>query len=135
MKKIFIALLSLLLININAHSQLLKKLSNKIKDKATQRADQKTDQTIDKGLDKTEAGINNTGKTGTAITPATNTSTTGQPPVNPSIKDTTPTPAVFKAYQNYDFIPGEKFYLKIIFQMIKTASLQRIGNCKTGRLL
>jgi len=108
MKKLFIALLSLLLININAHSQILKKLGNKIKDKATQRADQKTDQTIDKGLDKTEAGINNAGKTGSTTTPATTTSTTGQPPVNQSIKDTTPTPAVFKAYQNYDFIPGEK---------------------------
>jgi OOP family OmpA-OmpF porin len=115
MKKSFIVLLAAVLINVGSHAQFLKKLGDKIKDKTNQRIDQKTDQAVDKGLDKTEEGVKNAGNTTTATTTGNSTTgTNGQTQINKTSKDSTPamTPAVFKAYQNYDFIPGEK----IIFE-------------------
>jgi OOP family OmpA-OmpF porin len=106
MKKSVILLLSALLSIFNAHTQVFKKAGDKVKTKATQRADQKTDNAIDKGLDKTEEAIKKAGKSSAAKTTAVPPTTNNQATV---ILDTTApvSTAVFKAYQNYDFIPGQ----------------------------
>ena len=108
MKKIIIVLAAISLTSFDSHSQILKNIGDRAKDKTTQRANQKTDQAIDKGLDKTEEEINNAGKSeGTSKSKTVPASTNSQ---TIALKaDSTPpaSPAVFKAYQNYDFIPGQ----------------------------
>lgn len=120
MKKLFILLPASFFFSLAAHSQFIKKIGNKVKDKTEQRADQKVDYTIDKGLDKAEeAGKKNPGQSSsndsknqppTASTsskttsPAVVTAGTSQP-----ARDTVPAPPpVLKAYNNYDFVPGDK---------------------------
>jgi outer membrane protein OmpA-like peptidoglycan-associated protein len=103
MKKLFAILFALSASSLVANSQLLKKLGDKVKTKTDQRTDQKVDQAIDKGLDKTEDVTKTDGK------PATNNEQDKSiKPASTGSDSTPPKPVVFKAYQNYDFIPGEK---------------------------
>jgi outer membrane protein OmpA-like peptidoglycan-associated protein len=111
MKKIFILLVIHSTTCIAGYGQLLKKLGNKIKDKTNQRIEQKTDVAIDKGLDKTEGSIQHADKKNTSVAPTSNSPKSKLNQIEPDNKtktDSTPSPAAFKAYQNYDFTPGEK---------------------------
>jgi len=111
MKKIFFLSALAMLITVSAESQFLKKLGDKVKDKASQRVDQKTDRAIDKSMDAIEDSLKNGSKTpannNQGNTPANTNSTTGSGK-NTSGPGDPGTPASFKVYQNYDFIPGEK---------------------------
>jgi OmpA-OmpF porin, OOP family len=114
MKKLFsflvVSILCTLIAN-SSHAQ-LSKLKQKVKDKVNQRVDQKEDKAIDNVLDSVdnatksdqnktakskggsvEKDINNKAKN-TDNQTADNSSTNNQPSI--------------KAYQNYDFIPGDK---------------------------
>ena len=114
MKKILLLAGCILFITGTAQSQLLKRIGDKVKDKANQRADQKIDHAIDKTMDNVEDSIKKAGKgsnnTNTTNNTNTNTSSGNNSNNNNTIatNETTTTPPVFKAYQNYDFIPGEK---------------------------
>ncbi|MGG9961552.1 OmpA family protein [Ferruginibacter sp. SUN106] len=104
MKKLFTVLLALFTISFTTQSQVIKKISSKVKNKASQRADQKVDNAIDKGLDKTEAATKTTAKkVGTDPGSATTANSSSAAKI-----DTTFTPVAFTAYNNYDFVPGEK---------------------------
>src|SRR5438270_447945 len=86
------------------------KLKQKVQDKIAQRADQKTDKAIDNTLDSVDAATKankNKSKTSTGAggsqTQSSDNSAQGSAPAvtnqgAPSIK----------AYQNYDFVPGDK---------------------------
>ncbi len=112
MKKIFFLSGMIMLITVSAESQFLKKLGDKVKNKANQRVDQKTDQAIDKSMDAVEDSIKNGGKTpannNQGNTPANITSTTTVGNNTTAATGEPTSSASFKAYQNYDFIPGEK---------------------------
>ncbi|HYF30091.1 MAG TPA: OmpA family protein [Chitinophagaceae bacterium] len=87
-------------------------IKDKIKNKALQKADEKTDRAIDKGFEKAEDAARKTDKptAGEAASGKASTQTTGvrnKDTVAPASNNNS-----FKAYQNYDFIPGEK----IIFE-------------------
>ena len=80
------------------------KLKQKIQDKVGQRVDQKTDKAIDNTLDSADAATKaNKNKTTTATTTAATTDN-GQPQAGGG----TSSQASIKAYQNYDFVPGDK---------------------------
>lgn len=89
MKKIIPLLVSALACTM-AHGQMLNKVKNKVTDKVNQRIDRKVDKAIDEELDKAE-GVE---KTGSSATTKEN-------------KETAPAAPSFKAYQNYDFVPGD----------------------------
>jgi OmpA-OmpF porin, OOP family len=115
MKKLSILVLATSFFNLAVHSQLIKKLGNKVKDKTEQRADQKVDNTIDKGLDKAEdAGKKNPNQPNNdpksqPPTASTSPKTTSPAVSDQSVKDTVPAPPpALKAYNNYDFVPGDK---------------------------
>ncbi|HRQ51682.1 MAG TPA: hypothetical protein PLR74_14145, partial [Agriterribacter sp.] len=112
MKKI-IPLLVFALACTMAHGQIFDKVKNKVKDKVNQRADRKTDETIDKGLDKTENTIDKgLEKAGSVIKDnkkqdkKANAQTTDEDNVMSLSTDAGVKPG-FKAYQNYDFVPGD----------------------------
>jgi len=79
---------------IAADAQILKKLGDKVKEKTSQKTDQKTDDTADKS-DKTD---------GTKTEGTTNNSDETQ---NSTQDNASSTPSL-KAYQNFDFVPGDK---------------------------
>jgi OmpA-OmpF porin, OOP family len=106
MKKLFAILLALSVASLVASSQLLKKLGDKVKTKSEQRADQKTDQAIDKGLDKAEDVTKN--KDGNSSQPVNTNSNSGKNISRDTSVGSSPAPADFKVYQNYDFVPGDK---------------------------
>src|SRR3954453_1058606 len=78
------------------------KLKQKVQDKVNQRVDQKTDKAIDNTLDSADAA-SKSNKTKTKTTPeeATNDNSQQQGP-------STANQPTIKAYQNYDFVPGDK---------------------------
>ncbi|RYZ00707.1 MAG: OmpA family protein [Chitinophagaceae bacterium] len=104
-------LLLVLLLPALANSQsLMDRLKNKVKS----RAEQKVDQGMDKGLDKAEEGAAGAVKKNKASSgeeaeatpdaePAASTAAT--PAVS---KGAVATPAAFKSYTRYDFVPGEE---------------------------
>ena len=100
MKKLLVLVMVTSLFAAVADAQILKKIGDKVKDKTSQKADQKTDETIDKGLGKTDDATkkteNNSTSDNSGNTTATDNGIATQGP--PSIK----------AYQNYDFVPGDK---------------------------
>lgn len=111
MKKLFSIFIALTIISFTANSQLIKKLGDKVKTKTAQRADQKVDNAIDKGLDKTEEAAKK--KDDNTASSNTTTTSNGSPKTTEtagSVTSDTPvaTPAAFKVYQNYDFVPGNK---------------------------
>ena len=81
---------------VTANAQLLKKIGDKVKDKTNQ----KVDQTVDKSADKSDEGGANTNKDGNAGSKTTTNS-------NDTQAEPTSTPSL-KAYQNFDFVPGDK---------------------------
>ncbi len=98
---------ALLFISASANSQLGKRLADKVKTKTSQRADQKVDKAIDKGLDKIEDGVR-TKNDGTANIDS-NAAKVDQQTFNHAATDTPAVTSVaYKAYQNYDFVPGDK---------------------------
>jgi OmpA-OmpF porin, OOP family len=101
MKKLLAILIASLALVCTAHAQ-FGKLKDKIKDKVAQRLDQKEDKTIDKSLDEAEnsknSGSAKDDKTKSTSSTTTGTADTGGNPAAPSLK----------AYQNYDFVPGDK---------------------------
>lgn len=79
----------------------LEKVKHKVKDKVNDRVDQKTDNAIDKGLDKTDAAAKSAGKKKeSSVSEATES--------NQSVNNKASSKAEIKAYQNYDFVPGDK---------------------------
>ncbi|HEY0432920.1 MAG TPA: OmpA family protein [Chitinophagaceae bacterium] len=105
MKKLTLFLAVVLGVAVISNAQVLKKLGQKVKDKTNQRVDQKTDESIDKGLDKTEDGTKkqNDGTTADNGTTKNDTQNT-----NGSTSSTAGNEPGVKAYQNYDFVPGDK---------------------------
>ena len=128
MKKI-VLLLAITTAVSSAQSQILKTLGNKIKDKTAQRADQKTDQAIDKGLDKAEDACKNDPAAKTA--PSSTTAINEAPGSNTEIAKATP--ASFKAYQNYDFIPGEKILFEDNFNIDKEGEFAEHWELQNGQ--
>lgn len=99
MKKLFTILFAFSFLSLTINGQLLKKLADKVKDKTNQRVDNKTNQAIDKGLDKTEDATKKKDTTGKKSSDNSN-------PNIASNADAS-SPAVIKAYSNYDFVPGD----------------------------
>lgn len=111
-KTLFVAV-TLLCVSSTSYAQILKNIGNRAKQKAEQRANQKIDNTIDKGLDKAEgAGQKKPGQTDGGTNENTdNTNKTGNNNPTASGDNTNSsatTPAGFKFYSKFDFIPGEK---------------------------
>jgi Outer membrane protein and related peptidoglycan-associated (lipo)proteins len=103
MKKILSCLLFCFVVSFsnNVSSQ---GLLNKIKEKVKQRTDQKTDEAIDKGLDKTEDAAKGDTKTKEKI--KVKTGDENNAVANTSV--TTTAALTLQAYQNFDFVPGDK---------------------------
>jgi OOP family OmpA-OmpF porin len=112
MKKLFVFTMASLTLLTAANSQFLKKLGDKIKDKTNQRVDQKTDKAVDKGLDKIDDATKVPANTNTGTTTTGNASTGTQTGSATSTTGNTAAPVSYKAYANYDFVPGDK----IIFE-------------------
>ncbi|HYV55679.1 MAG TPA: OmpA family protein [Chitinophagaceae bacterium] len=93
MKKMLMLVMLASAFTVTANSQLLKKIGDKVKDKTNQKADQ----TVDKNIDKSEEG---TANTNTNSKPAANS--------NDTAGETTSSTPTLKAYQNFDFVPGDK---------------------------
>ena len=96
MKKTLMLVMLASAFTVTANSQLLKKIGDKVKDKTNQ----KVDQTADKSADKSDEGAANTNKDGNTGSKTTTNS-------NDTQTETTGTPSL-KAYQNFDFVPGDK---------------------------
>ena len=77
---------------------------DKIKSKTKQRADNKVDNAIDKGLDKVE----DKGKTDKNNTDNNGNKNSNTDNNNDQSQTTVTTAPTLKAYQNYDFVPGDK---------------------------
>jgi len=129
----------------NSYGQ-LSKLKQKIKDKVDQRIDQKTDKAIDNTLDSVDAATkgdkNQTAKSNdeTVTKNTNNKNANEQTTDNSSTNMATNQPSI-KAYQNYDFVPGDKILFEDHFtddqdgefpshwELIKgQAQLNKIGN-------
>ena len=104
MKKIILlSVACFLTFSIHAQFNLLDKVQNKVNDKANQ----KVDQQIDKGVDDATSGNKNSGKkkdkpskdSASATTSSNKTTTNNTIPSQES--------GSIKAYNNYDFVPGE----------------------------
>jgi len=96
MKKMLLMAIFAALFAVAADSQLLKKIGDKVKDKTNQ----KVDQTVDKSGDKSDDGTAATSKDGTTGSKTTTGASDAQ-------AETASTPSL-KAYQNFDFVPGDK---------------------------
>ena len=96
MKKMLMLLMLASALSVTADSQLLKKIGDKVKDKTNQ----KVDQTVDKNADKSDEGTATTNKENNA---GSKTATNSNDPQT----ETTTAPSL-KAYQNFDFVPGDK---------------------------
>src|SRR5580765_4207426 len=97
MKKMLMLVMLASAVTVTANSQLLKKIGDKVKDKTNQKADQ----TVDKNIDKSEEGTANTNKEDhTNSKPAANS--------NDAAGEATSSTPTLKAYQNFDFVPGDK---------------------------
>ena len=137
MKKFFVLALVVFSISFHSKSQLIKKIGDKVKTKTSQRADQKVDQAIDKGLDKadatTQAKSNTTTTTPVATTattiPAKTATTTSAPMKDTPVVNT----AAFKAYQNYDFVPGEKILFEDNFSSDKEGEFATHWELQNGQ--
>jgi len=106
MKKIcFFIPVYFITLNLYAQFNLFDKVQNKVND----RANQKVDEGIDKGLDETENGIKNSAKKkdNDKSNADKNAKNNNQNNDN-STAETSKTQDNIKAYNNYDFIPGEK---------------------------
>lgn len=108
-RQLLIILLALVLPTLS-QAQLLKKL----KDKINQTIDRKTDNAVDKTVNTADKTVDNTvnsaiGKDG-STTPANKSDS--KPTTTSSSSSTAATGPTIKAYQNYDFVPGDK----IIFE-------------------
>ncbi len=116
MKKVLILSMAAITCCTTAHGQ-FGKLKEKIKDKVNERIDSKEDKEIDKGLDKTEEEIDDAGKPkakGSASAKAGISEKSAQEK-QPSGSDgnsanggATSANASIKAYNNYDFVPGDR---------------------------
>ncbi len=102
MKKLLSLLFIISLFSVTANGQVFKKLRDKVIDKTNQRVDDKTDRAIDKGLDKAEEATKRKHQSNTESNNTSDTSITG----NNSVSEQ-PGAASIKAYQNYDFVPGD----------------------------
>ena len=96
MKKMLMLVMFASALTATANSQLLKKIGDKVKDKTNQKADQ----TTDKNADKSDEGTANTNK-------ENNANSKTSPSSNDTQTETATTPSL-KAYQNLDFVPGDK---------------------------
>ncbi|MEP6676912.1 MAG: OmpA family protein [Ferruginibacter sp.] len=137
MKKQSAIVIAITCISFTANSQLIKKLGDKVKTKTSQRADQKADNAIDKALDKTEvlakSATTNTSTTTTTTTDATLASTTTQPAMAQAKDTPVVNPAAFKAYQNYDFVPGEKILFEDHFADDQTGEFPAHWELQNGQ--
>ena len=111
MKKVIVISFSIFVACTAANGQFLKKIENKVQSKVNQRVDAKENKEIDKGLDKTEQGLDDATKGQSPITSAgagtslRNTSSNSTGVQNATASSTFPS---LKAYNNYDFVPGDK---------------------------
>jgi outer membrane protein OmpA-like peptidoglycan-associated protein len=102
--------IALLALN-NVASAQFSKLKQKVQDKVAQRVDQKTDKAIDNTLDSADAATKvnkNKSKTNTGTNGNTETQSsdnTVQTSTGTAVSQAQPS---IKAYQNYDFVPGDK---------------------------
>ena len=96
MKKMLMLAILASVFTVTANSQLLKKIGDKVKDKTNQ----KVDQTVDKNADKSDEGTAATNKGANAGSKTTSGSSDAQ-------AETASAPSL-KAYQNFDFVPGDK---------------------------
>jgi outer membrane protein OmpA-like peptidoglycan-associated protein len=97
-----LAFTALLLMLYNGSYAQLGNLKNKLKDKVNQRVNNKEDKAIDKTLDEAE-GKNNTSSTNNNNNNSSNNSTN-----NSGANTNSSAPPDVKAYNNYDFVPGDK---------------------------
>ena len=117
MKKLlcFLMVASLSMCITNSSYAQLSKLKQKIKDKVNERIDQKEDKAIDNALDSvdnsTASNKNKTGSKGNSVEKDANNKNTNQSTDNTSNSSNNTSsnnqPSI-KAYQNYDFVPGDR---------------------------
>src|SRR6476646_7167013 len=110
MKKLFGTVLMLIAIfAFSVASAQFSKLKQKIADKVSQRADQKTDKAIDNSLDSVDAATKAKNKqkstTTSGSTQSQSSDNTAQAATGAAATQAAPS---IKAYQNYDFVPGDK---------------------------
>ncbi|MEO7308989.1 MAG: OmpA family protein [Chitinophagaceae bacterium] len=92
------------------HAQILKKFKDKVKEKAAQKTDQKIDEAAQKTVDAPEKMIKKDGNT--TVAGGTTKTTIVKPASANTIGGTSDSipaasPAVFKTYANFDFVPGD----------------------------
>ncbi|HET9744435.1 MAG TPA: OmpA family protein [Chitinophagaceae bacterium] len=111
MKKIFL-LISICILTNSINGQVLKKVTDRAKNRAENNANNKVNNTIDKTVD--DAMDPNLKKNKTAA------DTTKKREETQGVAKNENTPANFKAYSKYDFVPGEKV---IGFEDFSTGSI------------
>jgi OOP family OmpA-OmpF porin len=106
---LFISTLSLCFIN-SSYAQ-LSKLKQKVKDKVNERVDQKEDKAIDNALDSadnaTASNKNKTGSKGGSVEKDASSKEKNTDEQTNNVTASSKQPSI-KAYQNYDFVPGDK---------------------------
>jgi OOP family OmpA-OmpF porin len=110
MKKIT-TLLLISTMALSAHAQL--NLGGMLKNKLNQRANTKASQTMDQSLDTVQNGVEGK-KTTSGNTATTSASSTSKPTKSDSASANAP--VSYKAYNNYDFVPGNDIVFEDNFQ-------------------